>query len=164
MSESIEIPGDRVAVEQMGERAFDRDHPCKECPFSRSVTPGTLGGSTVDVYIGQAIGPFHLACHMAKGYTQENGGSLETPQCAGAAIYRANVGVAASLPGSLLKLPPGDEAFRTPEEFIVHHLGCSKEDAQIALEFKTPEHCLEQELEKLKTAGRIKLIPKAPNE
>ena len=34
--------------------------PCKTCPFRRDCTPGELGGSSVETFIGQAFGAFHI--------------------------------------------------------------------------------------------------------
>lgn len=164
MSDPIKVPAERVVVESMGEHAYDCKHPCSECPFSKTVKPGTLGGSPVDTYVGQIEGPFHLACHMAPGYTQENGGSLDTPQCAGAAIFRANLGLSDKMPDPLLKLPPGDESFASHAEFVAHHCEVPVAEAESVLTWKTPADCLRLEMEKLKTQGRIKLVKREAGE
>lgn len=108
--------------------------PCRGCPFSPSVKPGDLGGSPVETFLGQAAGPFMLHCHAAPGYSPA--ASRANPhlrQCAGAAIYRANTGVAPFLPTPLLRLPPGDEAFRTPAAMVAHHCEVPLEEAEAAL-------------------------------
>ena len=97
---------------------------CAACPFSRTSIPGSLGGSPITTYLGQAQGPFFLPCHMPwdyKGNDAELDG--ETMHCAGAAIFRANVGVAEKLPWKLLKLPAksDDNVFRSYLEFVMHH-------------------------------------------
>lgn len=97
---------------------------CSSCPFSNQCPPGQLGGSPVETYIGQAVGPFFLPCHSAKGY-KGNNTTLEDglPQCAGAAILRANIGRDELMPGPLLKLFAGSDShvFDTLEDFVHHH-------------------------------------------
>jgi hypothetical protein len=97
---------------------------CESCPFSRRCEPGELGGSPVETYVGQVVGPFFLPCHSAKGYkgkatTLESG----APQCAGAAIMRANIGRDELMPGPLLRLFGSSDpnVFADLEEFIRHH-------------------------------------------
>lgn len=97
---------------------------CKACPFSRTVEPGALGGSSPETYLGQAAGPFVLPCHLHCDFEDPDwkAKSINTPQCAGAAIYRANIGVAWGLPDAIHHLAPNVEAvFATPEEFLAHH-------------------------------------------
>jgi hypothetical protein len=97
--------------------------PCRGCPFNRAVQPGELGGSPIVTYLGQSAGPFLLHCHAAKGYSPDaSRANPNLQQCAGAAIYRANTGVAPFLPKSLLRLPEDkDSVFSSPEEFVAHH-------------------------------------------
>lgn len=105
----------------------EKRKPCRECPFSKSIAPdnphGTLGGGNPLTYIGQAQGAFLLSCHMDPKYA-ENPRSANLTQCAGAAIYRANIGVASRMPEQLLALPADpDLAFTSAKEFLVHHSG-----------------------------------------
>lgn len=97
---------------------------CKSCPFSRQCEPGELGGSPVETYIGQSMGPFFLPCHACAGY-KGNEQTLDDglPQCAGAAIFRANIGRDEVMPGALLKLFAGSDVnvFASMQEFIKHH-------------------------------------------
>lgn len=96
--------------------------PCPACPFSRAVAPGALGGSPVEVYVGQAHGPFVLPCHAAAGYSPATT-TPDTPQCAGAAIFRANLGLAGLMPPGIHRLPADVEAvFADVGEFIAHHV------------------------------------------
>ena len=84
--------------------------PCSDCPFSRTALKGWLGGMTADEYFRLAHSDEVINCHVKDG-----------PQCAGAAIYRANVG---KLPRdkSVLRLPPNRKAvFATPMEFLAYH-------------------------------------------
>lgn len=119
--------------------------PCKDCPFSRGVAPGALGGSPVETYIGQAVGPFMLPCHKTCDFDDPEWKDKvgQTPQCAGAAIYRANIGVADLMPPGIARLPP-DRAnvFASHEEFIAHHLQVSPFVARGLLQIITPAELL----------------------
>ena len=133
-----------------GDPRYSRRSPCAKCPFSRSCTPGALGGSTPGVYIGQAEGPFLLTCHMSEGYDQSVGPQPELPQCAGAAIYRANLGVAGKMPDFLLSLPADENlVFASHAEFMAHHMQRSCEFARMFLrDVVTPEAFLRIELDR----------------
>lgn len=122
--------------------------PCHECPFRRDVKPGTLGGSPVTTFVGQSIGPFVLNCHLADGYTAKPEDALSTPQCAGAAIYRANLGV--ELPRQIHTLPADDQVvFASHAEFVAHHEQVSIEIAQQLLELFPAKYCLLLELQEV---------------
>ncbi len=84
--------------------------PCQDCPFSRESLPGWLGGISIPNWLSATAGEIKLDCHTLKG-----------PQCAGAAIYRANCG---KLPRDreLLRLPADRvTVFANPMEFVAHH-------------------------------------------
>jgi len=84
--------------------------PCGECPFSRTAQPGGTGGSSPSVYVGQGHGPFWLPCHAHSDFDDPNWkNDTSKPQCAGAAIYRANIGRARLMPKELHQLPPDTE-------------------------------------------------------
>ena len=111
----------------------DLTKPCGQCPFARWVKPGALGGSPVSMYLGQSIGPFMLPCHKACDFDDPEWKSKigNVSQCAGAAIYRANVGVSAAMPKGLLSLPKDtDNVFATHAEFMAHHLGMPIDQAE----------------------------------
>lgn len=98
--------------------------PCGACPFTRTSTPGALGGSSPEVYIGQTHAPFVLPCHCACNFDDPDWKSkaMTTPQCAGAAIFRANCGLSSIMPAVLHSLPPDTErVFTSPVEFLAHH-------------------------------------------
>lgn len=125
--------------------------PCATCPFARTTAPGTLGGSPVETYIGQVHGPFVLPCHCAVNYDdpQWREKAIDTPQCAGAAIFRANVGAAAKMPAAIHKLPGGHpNVFSNEAEFVAHHKGVPYEDADRALKFIGTDFLLNRELER----------------
>lgn len=116
--------------------------PCPECPFNRRVSPGTLGGSPVTTYIGQIFGPFVIACHMHLDFQDPAWRDLtaysQTPQCAGAAVLRANIGVDVLMPPAL----PRAQADRTTvfadiAEFTAHHLPDA--DLPMLRRFLTPD-------------------------
>lgn len=85
--------------------------PCSDRPMAHTALPGWLGGATPDEYVRIAHSDAVVDCHTLIG-----------PQCAGMAIYRANV---AKRCGPLnLTLPKDPEAcFSTPYEFLDHHSG-----------------------------------------
>ena len=122
--------------------------PCSNCPFSRAVAPGALGGSPVETFIGQAYGPFVLPCHKACDFSDPDwkAKAIDTPQCAGAAIFRANVKVAPMMPPSLHALPEDKvTVFASAVEFYAHHKQVDIDTARAALMHKTPfDLCREQ--------------------
>lgn len=123
--------------------------PCLECPFSRKGPPGGTGGADPTVFIGQAMGPFFLPCHMDPEY-ERNRRSTRLLQCAGTAIYRSNVGVASLMPHFLLHLPADKEkVFATPAELLAFHRGTSLEIAEESLQKQSPDELLRIELRKI---------------
>lgn len=84
--------------------------PCSDCPWSRRSLPGWLGSSSKEEWIQAAHGEGMIECHTR----------LEN-QCAGAAIYRANMAKMCR-DRSILRLPADrDKVFSTPQEFLDHH-------------------------------------------
>lgn len=106
--------------------------PCKECPFSKRIAPGALGGSPPEVYIGQSVLPFWLPCHCSKNYAGKQSDVNKVTQCAGAAMLRGALVRERGLqyPESLLVLEPTSEVFNSLAEFYAHHSGCSVEAAE----------------------------------
>lgn len=84
--------------------------PCSDCPWARKALEGWLGGTSIDEWLAEAHGEARIDCHVLLG-----------PQCAGAAIYRANVLKRPRNP-DILRLP-ADTAlvFAGPHEFRAHH-------------------------------------------
>lgn len=122
--------------------------PCRECPFSRAATDEDLakGGSQPERYIGQAYGPFLLPCHMDPKYSQADCG-LHMLQCAGAAIFRANCGVADRMPDALLRAEPDAErVFASPAELLARHARVGLDEAEAYLGLMTPDALLRLEL------------------
>lgn len=86
------------------------EKPCHDCPWRRNALQGWLGGNTAEQWLEIAHGEARIPCHALKG-----------PQCAGAAIFRANM---CKLPRdpSVLRLPADREAvFAHNGEFLDHH-------------------------------------------
>lgn len=97
--------------------------PCKECAFRRDISPGALGGSSPLVYIGQTHAPFQIPCHKACDFSDPNWreASMEVSQCAGSAVFRANLGIR-NLPEALQRLPQDhNTVFSSAAEFLAHH-------------------------------------------
>jgi hypothetical protein len=125
--------------------------PCKDCPYSKTVIPGALGGSDPEVYIGQGHGPFWLPCHKTCDFTDPNWKKdTSVQQCAGAAIYRANIDRAFLMPISLQKLEQSDLAFGSPEELYAHHKQISIEEATDYLRYHTADMLMLLEFQKAK--------------
>lgn len=106
--------------------------PCPDCPFSRTVKPGALGGSPPETFIGQAYGPFILPCHKTCNFSDPlwKDKTIDTPQCAGAAIFRANIGLNGQFPAVIHQLAPNkDKVFANAAEFYAHHKQISQFEA-----------------------------------
>lgn len=86
------------------------EKPCGDCPFRRDAIPGWLGTMSPEQWLLAVHGEARIDCHAHIG-----------PQCAGAAIYRANM---AKRPrdASLLRLAADrDTVFASPSEFKEYH-------------------------------------------
>jgi hypothetical protein len=93
-------------------RPAKRQHktPCSDCPWARRALPGWLGNPTADEWLRSAHGESLIDCHTRIGM-----------QCAGSAIYRANMAKVCRSP-EILTLPPNKLiVFATPMEFKAHH-------------------------------------------
>jgi len=100
-------------------RATPAQHrrPCSDCPFRRDSLAGWLGGSTPGEYAAAAHADGRIFCH-----------ALTSWQCAGAAIYRANVAKRSRLKEAL-ELPRDPVAvFGTRKEFLDHHESLDEDD------------------------------------
>lgn len=90
--------------------------PCGDCPWRRVSCPGWLGGDlSPEEWLQVANGEMPVPCHKAdaKGH--------EEIQCAGLAIYRANVSKLPRDP-EVLRLPSDRyNVFEGPAAFVKHH-------------------------------------------
>ena len=122
---------------------------CKSCPFSRTCTPGELGGSPITTYLGQIAGPFFLPCHSIENYKGNNETIHDCKvggQCAGTAVFRANIGVDSMMPDALLHLPALSDpnVFATLPEFIKHHVPDATDAKVAAMVAMVPEFVCDQ--------------------
>jgi hypothetical protein len=101
-------------------------------------------GDNGERFVGQASGMFSLPCHMPHAFKEWHKDPTACVACAGAAIYRSNVGY--SLP-NLPTLPADhDLVFSSPEELLAHHRGISLEEATVRLKETTVLEHLRNEL------------------
>lgn len=84
--------------------------PCGDCPWRRDSLPGWTGGLDPNVWVRTAHGEERIECHTMTGV-----------QCAGAAVYRANVCKLTRDPDNLRLPPDRAKVFGRPTEFIEHH-------------------------------------------
>lgn len=87
--------------------------PCSDCPFSRESVPGWLGSMSVEQWHRAAHSDCRIDCHTRKRNDAEHW------QCAGAAIYRANVIKRVDPPN--LELPKNLKLVFGFSEFDEHH-------------------------------------------
>jgi hypothetical protein len=84
--------------------------PCSDCPWTTRALPGWTGGIDPADWLADVHGEAIVCCHVHEG-----------AQCAGAAIYRANV---YKSPRNLeaLRLPANRlTVFTSPAAFLAHH-------------------------------------------
>lgn len=84
--------------------------PCTDCPFARTAFSGWLGDNSAEEWVAMLHGEARIDCHAIIG-----------PQCAGAAIYRANVGKLPRDKTLFMLLADRKLAFAGPGEFVRHH-------------------------------------------
>jgi hypothetical protein len=109
----------------------NRKTPCDACPFGKQAKKKTLGGNVPEVYIGQLHGPFWLPCHQDPNYDNKKSDPAIVGQCAGAAIFRANLGINEAMPAQLNICEADTElSFTSVEEFYKHHMGEDREFSQ----------------------------------
>ena len=97
-----------ITTPRMGTR--QHASPCSDCPWARFALPGWLGMLSPAEWVQVAHSDDRVECH-----------TVSNMQCAGIAMYRANVAKAPRDP-RVLRLPP-DRAtcFATPAEFLEYH-------------------------------------------
>lgn len=107
--------GQFIASDQA--RPVDHQHtaPCADCPFSVYSINGWLGGSSPEDFIHLALSDELYPCHALTGPKREK------LQCAGLAVFRANM---CKIPRDkrALRLPRDRiNVFLTSQEFLRHH-------------------------------------------
>lgn len=99
-----------VSSDEAPQSDIQHKRPCLDCPWRRDSLPGWLGGHPARAFIVHAHGDDPYPCHRIRG-----------PECAGMAIYRANVGKISRDEG-VLRLPKDRvRVFGSPQEFLIHH-------------------------------------------
>lgn len=94
--------------------------PCPACPWLRTAAAGWLGPYTADEWLRLAHSDSPIACHT----TITVSGQWDTPglkQCAGAAIFRANVLKSPRYPKVARAEQNTDKVFGTDAQFRAHH-------------------------------------------
>ncbi len=84
--------------------------PCADCPFARTALPGWTGAKAPYYFTVAAHGEDYMDCHCTTNM-----------QCAGAAIFRANVMKIPKNPQHLKLEPDMKLVFATDAEFLKHH-------------------------------------------
>jgi|SRR6185437_9404474 len=85
--------------------------PCIDCPWARKSLKGWLGNSTAEEWLEYAHGEALIDCH-----------TVSNQQCAGSAIYRANI-CKSPRRQDVLRLPPNRiTVFGSRQEFLAHHI------------------------------------------
>ena len=105
-----------------------RSTPCFDCPWRREAAQGWLGPFSAEEWEQIAHGEAPIACHLTldgdKGWASN--GVL---QCAGAAIYRANVCKQPKDP-AVAVLPADRELVFSFGEFVEYHDRITREEHQ----------------------------------
>lgn len=92
---------------------------CSDCPWTRASLPGWLGGDSAKEWLQRAHTDTVVMCH-----------TTGNQQCAGLAIYRANV--CKSVRPPLIRLERDtSKVFSTPAEFLEHHAPSEVEGFQL---------------------------------
>lgn len=93
--------------------------PCVECPWVRSSTAGHLGPHTPEEWVELAHQDGPIACHMTIDHDEQDWTELR--QCAGSAIFRANVYKTPRHPNVAVGKRDEKLVFSWDDEFIAHH-------------------------------------------
>lgn len=93
--------------------------PCVECPWRRDSVPGYLGPYSAEIWTRMAHSELPIACHMT--IRKESWESPGVRQCAGAAIFRANVCKSPRNPEVAVMPSDTDTVFAWNDEFVEHH-------------------------------------------
>lgn len=144
--------------------------PCNECAFRRDSKPGidALGGAPAEVYVGQIHGPFRIPCHRHypkndsdQEWRNNDSTMFEIPQCAGSAVFRANLGRNNTVPKDMRLDPDRATVFSSYAEFYAHHKSISLFEAERQLSVRPPATLL---LEEMHRAGVKKRISDNPHD
>lgn len=95
--------------------------PCAECPWRRDSRSGHLGPNTAEEWAELAHGESPIACHMT--IESDDQPWPELRQCAGSAIFRANICKSPRNPEVAVGQQDTKTVFAWDDEFIAHHEG-----------------------------------------
>lgn len=103
---------DRKLVADDGRKPTKVQHrkPCADCPWARKSIPGWLGNNSAQRWCEMAHGEESIDCHCTTNQ-----------QCAGAAIFRANIFKSVRDPRALVLPPDKGTVFSWDNEFLDHH-------------------------------------------
>lgn len=128
---------------------------CEQCPFARTTSKEYLDtrGDNSERFIGQSLINAVLPCHME---SDDNNATVgEGRQCAGAAKFRANLGVD-WLHESIGKLPRDvNKVFGTAPALLAHHKGITVAEAFDYMEETPPTLMASRELMEAMLKGRV---------
>lgn len=93
--------------------------PCDECPWRRASIPGYVGPHDAGAWRDAIHSDAPIACH--KTITSEGEETTYSHQCAGAAIYRANVHKLPRDPDVVTLPADRERVFANDREFLAHH-------------------------------------------
>ncbi len=100
-----------ISSDEGAEAKVQHETPCSDCPMRRDSLNGWLGGTgSPEDWAAALHSDSRMDCHVLRG-----------AQCAGAAVYRANV-CKSPRDRTVLRLGSDRESvFSSPKEFIEHH-------------------------------------------
>lgn len=103
--------GQLVTFNEAKPRKMQHTSPCADCPWARKSLAGWLGSMTAQQWVEAAHGEALIDCH-----------TVSNQQCAGAAIYRANVCKSPRRTDTLRLSANRITVFAWMNEFLMHHL------------------------------------------
>lgn len=112
--ESLKIPGGNelklVSSDEAPVARCQHKTPCGDCPWRPTALKGWLGSLSPDEWLQAARSESRIDCHTQLG-----------AQCAGAAIFRANIAKRPANPKLLVLKPDREKVFPDPGAFLRHH-------------------------------------------
>lgn len=111
MKRNLLCHGDGSVAKKQHRRA------CQDCPWARDAVQGWLGSLGADEWLQIAHGEGRAECHVHI-----------SAQCAGLAIYRANMAKIPRDPNALQLPADRERVFASPQQFRDHHEDLHKDD------------------------------------
>ena len=93
--------------------------PCVQCPWLRTSAPGWLGPHDPATWLDIVHGESPIACHLTIDHDGQPWDQVR--QCAGAAIFRANIWKLPHNPNIARGPRDTDTVFAWNDEFTDHH-------------------------------------------